>query len=53
MGETTMALDMPSSATKLTYDDFVLFPDDGNRHELVDGSLLEPERLRNETGEQY
>ena len=25
------------SATKLTYDDFVLFPDDGQRHELIDG----------------
>jgi Uma2 family endonuclease len=25
------------SALKLTYDDFVLFPDDGNRHELIDG----------------
>jgi Uma2 family endonuclease len=23
--------------TKLTYDDFVLFPDDGKRHELIDG----------------
>lgn len=22
---------------KLTYDDFVSFPDDGNRHELIDG----------------
>ena len=22
---------------KLTYDDFVLFPDDGRRHELIDG----------------
>jgi Uma2 family endonuclease len=22
---------------RLTYDDFVLFPDDGNRHELIDG----------------
>src|SRR6187200_3491581 len=22
---------------KLTYDDFVLFPDDGMRHELIDG----------------
>jgi Uma2 family endonuclease len=22
---------------KLTYDDYVLFPDDGNRHELIDG----------------
>ena len=22
---------------KLTYDDFVLFPDDGERHELIDG----------------
>jgi Uma2 family endonuclease len=25
------------SAPKLTYDDFVLFPDDGMRHELIDG----------------
>lgn len=23
--------------TRLTYDDFLLFPDDGNRHELIDG----------------
>ena len=22
---------------KLTYDEYVLFPDDGNRHELIDG----------------
>jgi Uma2 family endonuclease len=28
----------PSSPrVKLTYDDFVLFPDDGKRHELIDG----------------
>jgi Uma2 family endonuclease len=27
----------PSGAVKLTYDDFVLFPDDGMRHELIDG----------------
>jgi Uma2 family endonuclease len=26
------------SRVKLTYDDFVLFPDDGKRHELVDGA---------------
>jgi Uma2 family endonuclease len=26
-----------SSRLKLTYDDFVLFPDDGKRHELIDG----------------
>jgi Uma2 family endonuclease len=25
------------TASKLTYDDFVLFPDDGKRHELIDG----------------
>jgi Uma2 family endonuclease len=25
------------SPVKLTYDDFVLFPDDGKRHELIDG----------------
>lgn len=23
--------------TRLTYDDFLLFPDDGQRHELIDG----------------
>lgn len=31
---------MPSSArsdARLTYDDFVLFPDDGKRHEIIDG----------------
>ena len=27
----------PESRTKLTYDDFALFPDDGMRHELIDG----------------
>jgi Uma2 family endonuclease len=32
-----MASGMASSATKLTYEDFVLFPDDGKRHELIDG----------------
>jgi Uma2 family endonuclease len=28
---------MNSPGVKLTYDDFVLFPDDGQRHELIDG----------------
>jgi Uma2 family endonuclease len=28
---------MPSPGVKLTYDDFVKFPDDGLRHELIDG----------------
>jgi len=28
---------MRPSAVKLTYDDFLLFPDDGKRHELIDG----------------
>ena len=27
----------PRPGVKLTYDDFVLFPDDGKRHELIDG----------------
>lgn len=27
----------PGSGVKLTYDDYVLFPDDGLRHELIDG----------------
>jgi Uma2 family endonuclease len=26
-----------NSGVKLTYDDFLLFPDDGRRHELIDG----------------
>jgi Uma2 family endonuclease len=30
-------VDPARSDMKLTYDDFVLFPDDGNRHELIDG----------------
>jgi hypothetical protein len=27
----------PDPGLKLTYDDFLLFPDDGKRHELIDG----------------
>ncbi len=27
----------PRQVVKLTYDDFLLFPDDGQRHELIDG----------------
>jgi Uma2 family endonuclease len=27
----------PAPRVKLTYDDFLLFPDDGQRHELIDG----------------
>jgi Uma2 family endonuclease len=27
----------PASGVRLTYDDFLLFPDDGKRHELIDG----------------
>ena len=26
-----------SPGVKLTYEDFLLFPDDGKRHELIDG----------------
>lgn len=29
--------DWPAPPAKLTYDDFLLFPDDGQRHELIDG----------------
>ena len=28
---------VPDPGLKLTYDDFLLFPDDGRRHELIDG----------------
>jgi hypothetical protein len=45
------ALPNPRGA-KLTYDDFVLFPDDGLRHELIDGEhyvtrspSLKPQRV--------
>ncbi len=32
-----MGRTVAQTAPKLTYDDFVLFPDDGKRHELIDG----------------
>ena len=32
-----MERSVAQSATKLTHDDFLLFPDDGKRHELIDG----------------
>lgn len=27
----------PAAATKLTYEDYILLPDDGRRHEIIDG----------------
>ena len=30
-------MNMPAPRVKLTYDDFLQFPDDGRRHELIDG----------------
>jgi hypothetical protein len=33
-----------TSKTKLTYADFLLFPDDGQRHELIDGEHHVSER---------
>ena len=30
-------MDTDATGLKLTYEDFLLFPDDGNRHELIDG----------------
>ena len=32
-----MERSVAQGATKLTHDDFLLFPDDGKRHELIDG----------------
>ena len=29
---------IPSPDARLTYDDFLLFPDDGLRHEIIDGA---------------
>jgi Uma2 family endonuclease len=37
MEEQEMAGSMAQGAPKLTYDDLVLFPDDGKRHEIIDG----------------
>jgi hypothetical protein len=37
MEETRMERSVAQGATKLTHDDFLLFPDDGKRHELIDG----------------
>lgn len=35
------------SSVKLTYDDYVLFPDDGKRHELIDGEhYVSPSPIR-------
>jgi Uma2 family endonuclease len=36
-GEDPMRTPAPRADTRLTYDDFVLFPDDGKRHEIIDG----------------
>lgn len=30
----------PQTTTKLTYEDYVKLPDDGNRYEIIDGELL-------------
>ena len=35
-GKDAMATDARPDL-RLTYDDFLLFPDDGKRHELIDG----------------
>jgi Uma2 family endonuclease len=37
MEEAQMGRTVATTAPKLTYEDFVLFPDDGKRHELIDG----------------
>jgi Uma2 family endonuclease len=37
MEGTPMEQTVAQSTTKLTYEDFVLFPDDGKRHEIIDG----------------
>ena len=36
-GEDPMRSPSARADTRLTYDDFVLFPDDGKRHEIIDG----------------
>jgi Uma2 family endonuclease len=36
-GEDSMRSPAAPADSRLTYDDFVLFPDDGKRHEIIDG----------------
>jgi Uma2 family endonuclease len=36
-GEDPMQTSASHADTRLTYDDFMLFPDDGKRHEIIDG----------------
>ena len=36
-GEDPMRSPAAPADTRFTYDDFVLFPDDGKRHEIIDG----------------
>jgi len=36
-GEGPMRTPAAPADTRFTYDDFVLFPDDGKRHEIIDG----------------
>ena len=42
MGEGVLEVFMPQLAPHLkwTYEDFLLFPDDGKRHELIDGEHI-------------
>ena len=46
----TDRMGVTSAAVKLTYDDFVHFPDDGRRHELIDGEhhVTPPPHLRHQ-----
>jgi Uma2 family endonuclease len=39
-GEDPMRSPAARADTRLTYDDFVLFPDDGKRHEIIDGEHI-------------
>jgi Uma2 family endonuclease len=36
-GEDSMGSPAPRADTRFTYDDLLLFPDDGKRHEIIDG----------------
>ena len=40
MDEGSRATSKPAPSGKLTYEDLVLFPDDGKRHELIGGYQL-------------
>jgi hypothetical protein len=51
MDEESRVITKSAPSVKLTYEDFLLFPDDGKRHELIDGEhyVTSSPNLRHQT----